>query len=208
MNQEDVKKALEALGGATFNIAGDFVLEKNNTYTIEKVEAGGIGMQFVNGKEAETDTDGSNGSDSMPQEEAHPAKCFVDTVKRIMKNAEKDNGKEKPLTARGNGGTYTYFIEGDKFGQAMDQLLEYHKDALSEYLEGADAKKAVKMKYVCPFLGAVLDTHLFSPTLMPKGDLEPALNTVYGEGSSAASKLNGKQLPESGKLLVGLLKQY
>jgi hypothetical protein len=43
MNQEDVKKALEALGGATFNIAGDFVLEKNNTYnyTIENVEAGG-----------------------------------------------------------------------------------------------------------------------------------------------------------------------
>ena len=53
MNQEDLKKALAALGNVTINVAGDFVQEKNQTfnYTIEKVEAGGIGMQFVKGEE-------------------------------------------------------------------------------------------------------------------------------------------------------------
>lgn len=53
MNSEEMKKALAALGNVTINVAGDLVQEKNQTinYTIEKVEAGGIGMQFVKGDE-------------------------------------------------------------------------------------------------------------------------------------------------------------
>ena len=43
MKADDIKKIFEALGEANIKVAGDFVLEKNNTYnyTIENVEAGG-----------------------------------------------------------------------------------------------------------------------------------------------------------------------
>lgn len=53
MDQEDFIKELSALGNITIHVAGDLVREKNQTinYTIEKVEAGGIGMNFANDKE-------------------------------------------------------------------------------------------------------------------------------------------------------------
>lgn len=123
-----------------------------------------------------------------------------------MKNAEKDNGKVKPIKARGNGGTYIYNVEGTLFGIVMDRIFESHKDSIEEYLEGSNAKKAIMMKYVCPFLGAILNDHLFTPTQMEKNDLEDALNSVFGEGSSASTKLSAENLPESGKFLVELMK--
>ena len=138
--------------------------------------------------------------------EESPVDCFVQRVKGIMLKAETENGKEKPLTARGNGGNYTYQVEGHLFGRVMDNLQQYYADSIEDYLEGADAKKAVMMKFVCPFLGAVLETHLFTPAQMPKKDLEPALNEVYGEASSAASKLKTTDLSKSGLILIENMK--
>ena len=206
MDQEEIKKIFEALGKANINVAGDFVLEKNNTYTIEKVEAGGIGIQFVNGEEKESDSDETDAPIITPKGDTNPVKSFVDIVKLIMKNAEKDNGKEKPIKARGNGGTYIYNVDGETFGKVMDKLFDSHKDSIEDYLDGANAKKAVSMKYVCPFIGAILDAHLFTPPMMEKNDLEDALNSVYGAGSSASTKLSAKNISESGEYLIELLK--
>lgn len=50
MKQEDIQKAMEALGKANIHIAGDFVMEKHVEYEVANVEAGGIGIQVVNGK--------------------------------------------------------------------------------------------------------------------------------------------------------------
>lgn len=141
-----------------------------------------------------------------PEKPADPAKAFVDRVKLIMKNAEKDNGKEMPIKARGNGGVYTYNVEGTTFGIVMDKIIECHKDSIANYLDGANAKKAVMMKYVCPFLGAILDAHLFTPTQMEKNDLEEALNSVFGPGSSASTKLSAEHLSDSGQYLIELVK--
>lgn len=143
---------------------------------------------------------------TSPKNDVDPVKAFVDTVKLIMKNAEKDNGKEKPIKARGNGGTYTYNVDGEAFGRVMDKLFDSHKDCISDYLNGANSKKAVSMKYVCPFLGAILNAHLFTPIQMEKNDLEDALNSVFGAGSSASTKLSAEHLSESGKYLVELVK--
>lgn len=51
MNNEDIQKALEALGKGGINIAGDLVLEKQVEYEVNNVEAGGVGIQIVNEKE-------------------------------------------------------------------------------------------------------------------------------------------------------------
>ena len=51
MKQEDILRALEALGKGGINVAGDLVMNKNVEYEVNNVEAGGIGIQIVNGKE-------------------------------------------------------------------------------------------------------------------------------------------------------------
>ena len=49
MTQEDIQKALEAIGKNGITVAGDLVLEKNVEYEVANVENGGIGIQIVNG---------------------------------------------------------------------------------------------------------------------------------------------------------------
>lgn len=53
MTQEDLKRALEALGKSGITVAGDLVLEKNVEYEVNNVESGGIGIQINHGVEAE-----------------------------------------------------------------------------------------------------------------------------------------------------------
>ena len=50
MKQEDIQKALEALGKNGITVAGDLVLEKKVEYEVNNVESGGIGIQIINGK--------------------------------------------------------------------------------------------------------------------------------------------------------------
>ena len=50
MNQEDIQKALEAIGKSGTTVAGDLVIEKHVEYEVNNVEAGGIGIQIVNGE--------------------------------------------------------------------------------------------------------------------------------------------------------------
>ena len=49
MNQEEIKKALEALGKGGIQVNGDFVMSKHVEYEVNNVENGGIGIQIVNG---------------------------------------------------------------------------------------------------------------------------------------------------------------
>lgn len=49
MNNEDLQKTLETLGKGGITVAGDFVMNKNVEYEVNNVEAGGIGIQIVNG---------------------------------------------------------------------------------------------------------------------------------------------------------------
>ncbi len=51
MNQEEIQKALEALGKGGIQVNGDFVVSKHVEHEVNNVEAGGIGIQIVNGKE-------------------------------------------------------------------------------------------------------------------------------------------------------------
>ena len=138
---------------------------------------------------------------TSPENDIDPAKAFVDRVKLIMKNAEKDNGKEKPIKARGNGGTYIYNVDGDGFCGIMDDLLLTHEKELADYLKGASADTATNIKYVAPFIGFILDTHYFTHKDMPKNAFQEAFESVYGEGTSAVSKMSDKEPPEENKKL-------
>ena len=54
MKQEDIQAALEALGKGGIKVAGDLVIEKHVEYEVDNVEAGGIGIQVINGEVHET----------------------------------------------------------------------------------------------------------------------------------------------------------
>ena len=51
MNQEEIQKSLEAIGKGGIQVNGDFVVSKHVENEIGNVEAGGIGIQIVNGKD-------------------------------------------------------------------------------------------------------------------------------------------------------------
>ena len=51
MTQEELQKALEAIGKGGIQVAGDLVVEKHVEYEVNNVEDGGIGIQIINGKE-------------------------------------------------------------------------------------------------------------------------------------------------------------
>lgn len=51
MKLQDLQYTLEAAGKCGITVAGDFVLEKHVEYEVNNVEAGGIGIQIVNGKD-------------------------------------------------------------------------------------------------------------------------------------------------------------
>lgn len=54
MNKEDIQKALEAISKSGVAVAGDLVIEKHVDYEVNNVEAGGIGIQVINGEVHET----------------------------------------------------------------------------------------------------------------------------------------------------------
>lgn len=56
MDIEELKAIIKELGINGPLAAGDFVLEKNVEYEIDNVEAGGIGIQIINGNTANTNT--------------------------------------------------------------------------------------------------------------------------------------------------------
>ena len=55
MTQEEMQKALEAIGKSGITVQGDLVLEKKVEYEIGNVETGGIGIQINNGNKKPTE---------------------------------------------------------------------------------------------------------------------------------------------------------
>lgn len=136
-----------------------------------------------------------------------PVESFVDQVKRILLLAEKKNGQEMVLTARGNGGTYKFRIDGQGFCKVMDKLVNEYTPQIEDYLNGANAETAGAMKYVCPFIGFVLDTHLYSEPKLQKSDLKFVMEKVYGKGTSATFKLSTKNDTNEAQILFGIVEE-
>lgn len=135
------------------------------------------------------------------QPEPSPTDVFLAKVKQIMLLAEAGNGQQKELTARGNGGSYIYKVDGKQFCQVLDELQANHLPLISSYLSGAKGEAAGGIKYVAPFIGFVLDTHLFSSPLMPKNALREVFELVYGKGTSALKKMGNSLLSDEAETL-------
>lgn len=149
----------------------------------------------------------SKQSDGLHKEKIDPVTAFVVRVKDIMKKAESDNGKQKKNNSRSYPVTYIYHVDGKGFCRMMDELLANHRDLIAAYLNEATAEAAISIKYVAPFIGFVLDTHLFSEAKMPKKELKEVMEYFYGKGTSAVSKMSGSNLSNEAEYLYQTVKE-
>lgn len=145
--------------------------------------------------------------DGYQIQEIDPAVAFVKRVKEIMLKAEKDNGKQKQNNSRSYTTTYLYNVDGKGFGMVMDELLANYEHVIKDYLDGATAETAVSIKYVAPFIGYVLDTHLYSAAKMPKNEFKDVFETIYGKGTSAVSKMSDKNPSSEAEVLYKTAKE-
>ena len=137
-----------------------------------------------------------------------PAKCFVEMVKRIMLKAEDRNGERIETKPRGHLVEYVYNVDGKGFCKVMDDLLITNETDIENYLGRASAEEAISIKYVAPFIGIVIETHEYSETKMQKTDFEDTFKFIYGDKTSAVSKMSAKKdLPEEADRLFEIVKK-
>ena len=74
-------------------------------------------------------------------------------------------------------------------------------------MRNATAEAAVSIKYVAPFIGFVLDTHLYSEAKMPKNELKEVMEHFYGKGTSAVSKMSGSNQSNEAEYLYQTVKE-
>ncbi|MBE6258209.1 MAG: hypothetical protein E7103_09675 [Prevotella sp.] len=149
----------------------------------------------------------SKQSDVMHKDNNDPVEAFVERIKDIMMKAETDNGKQKKNNSRSYPVTYIYHVDGKGFCKVMDELLANHRDLIEAYLNEASSEAAVSIKYVAPFIGFVLDTHLFSEAKMPKNELKEVMEHFYGKGTSAVLKMSSSNLPDEAEYLYQTVKE-
>lgn len=189
------------------NVFGDVVQHKE-----EHIHFDAKSNSYSNAEEAEVveeikDNNSSQRDGEQPMEAIDPAVVFVERVKEIMKKAEKDNGKQKQNNSRSYTTTYIYYVDGKGFCKVMDELLTNYKYVIKDYLKGATAETACSIKYVCPFIGNVLDTHLYSAAKMPKNEFKKVMQTIYGKGTSAVSKMSDKNPSNEAEVLYKTAKE-
>lgn len=130
--------------------------------------------------------------ETKPKGESMRVTKFINKVKLVMLMATKANGQIRQLTSRGHSDSYIYNVYAEGIVQMLDELQANHQLVLDEYLKDATDLTADSIKYVAPFIGYLLDSHLFTPKKMPKKDLDWVFQDMYGKNTSAVSKMSNK----------------
>ena len=126
MRQEDIQKALEALGKGGINVAGDFVVSKHVEHEVNNVEAGGIGIQIMNGKEEQRN------NVNQPQSLDEQQQEVVDRLKPIFFGIEDDARK------------FLVSIQGMKPTQITDKVKQLvSKNKISDLSKHRDLWKVL-----------------------------------------------------------------
>lgn len=139
--------------------------------------------------------------ETKPQGVSEVVRVFVDRVKLLMNMAAEQNNTQKTLISRGHADTYLYMVDAEGIGQMMDELVATHEKVIMEYLGDASDATANTIKYVAPFIGFLLDTHIYTAEKMPKKELDGVFRQVYGKNTSAVSKMSNKYPSDEAKTL-------
>ncbi len=140
-------------------------------------------------------------------EEVTSTEVFIEKVKRLFLLMEDENGTTMKQTNKGNGGEYKFDVKGKALCDVMDDVLENNEQYIKAYLDGANTETAVQLKYVCPFIGYILDTHLYSTDKLQKNHLKPMFKKEYGPKTSATLKMGHENMSYEAKNLFHIVKE-
>jgi len=70
----------------------------------------------------------------------------------------------------------------------MDELLDNYSSDIKAYLHGTH--KPTGVTFIFPFLGEILNAHLFNGTDLQKKDLKPIFESFKYNGRTAVNKLS------------------
>ena len=146
----------------------------------------------------------SNGSDMPDVDEDQES--FVDRVKAIITKAAEKNNKEITSNARGRAYTYHYYINKEKFCNAMDKFAVDKPEMLEKYL--GDTLHNVNVGVVAKFIGRVIDMEIINNNLLQRVDILFAFEDYYPNATTVKNKLSDKQLSPDDKLLFGTFEGY
>ena len=117
-----------------------------------------------------------------PEDEDETVENFVSRVKQIMLKAEDRNGESIEFEDnKHNKCTYKFEVDGKLFSAIMDEIQDKHPDLIIDYLDGKLGDSAVGVTKVCPFIGCVVNMHIFNRDDVRNKDFEPAFQFIYGE---------------------------
>lgn len=146
----------------------------------------------------------SNGSDMPDVDEDQES--FVDRVKAIITKAAEKNNKEITSNARGRAYTYHYYINKEKFCNAMDKFAVDKPEMLEKYL--GDTLHNVNVGVVAKFIGRVIDMEIINNNLLQRVDILFAFEDYYPNATTVKNKLSDKNLSPDDKLLFGTFEGY
>lgn len=146
----------------------------------------------------------SNGSDMPDVDEDQES--FVDRVKAIITKAAEKNNKEITSNARGRAYTYRYYINKEKFCNAMDKFAIDKPEMLEKYL--GDTLYNVNVGVVAKFIGRVIDMEIINNNLLQRVDILFAFEDYYPNATTVKNKLSDKNLSPDDKLLFGTFEGY
>lgn len=146
----------------------------------------------------------SNGSDMPDVDEDQES--FVDRVKAIITKAAEKNNKEITSNARGRAYTYHYYINKEKFCNAMDKFAVDKPEMLEKYL--GDTLHNVNVGVVAKFIGRVIDMEIINNNHLQRVDILFAFEDYYPNATTVKNKLSDKQLSQDDKLLFGTFEGY
>lgn len=146
----------------------------------------------------------SNGSDMPDVDEDQES--FVDRVKAIITKAAEKNNKEITSNARGRAYTYHYYINKEKFCNAMDKFAVEKPEMLEKYL--GDTLHNVNVGVVAKFIGRVIDMEIINNNLLQRVDILFAFEDYYPNATTVKNKMSDKNLSPDDKLLFGTFEGY
>lgn len=144
MTKEEMMAALEAISKSGIKVAGDLVLEKHVEHEVANVEAGGIGIQILNGNDVKPDKN-TELPEKLKTEEAEELMRELVDEGLLTEDWQpaKLSGSERALVAK----TICDKLEINEIWQVFGQLWNEKPETLRSYFNKAlEQKKSLEFQ--------------------------------------------------------------
>ena len=142
-----------------------------------------------------------------PQKYQPPVQVtFVERVKEIICEAAAHNDHTVKTNARGQKGSYQFYIDKDCFCQAIDDFVVRERECLMHFLDGNPYN--VQIKKVAFFIGQTIKKQLVSSPKMQATDLVFAFKKFYDKDNSIKTGLSCKAEAHDHVLMMNKFENY